>query len=265
MFFRTFTIVATTIGILISCNVRAPADGTDNPVNSDSKFALEFNGTTDHIVIENMPKSIGVNSTTTAWIYKTRPATTQQWVVGMGARQNLIVQGDGRVAIANYLAKGRPDGELDPGYWCSVADTGQIPLNKWVHYAGVFETDNETTILRLYRNGDLISEQTFNYAVNGNPGCDGFIGGVHTGNKSPECNFTSPQRFVGQLDELSMWERSLSSSEIKDVMKRKLNHNDEGLIGYWPFEEGIGTLSIDRSKYTNHANLMYGAKWIKLH
>ncbi len=263
MFFRTLTLV-TALVLISSCKLKPPVEGEDNPVDNDTHFALQFNGTTDHIVIENIPKSIGVNSTTTAWVYKTEEATYQQWIVGMGARQSMVVQSDGRVALTNYLAKGRANSNLDPGYWCSVADTEQIALNTWVHYAGVLETDGVNTTMKLYRNGNLVNEQTFPYAVNGNPGCDGFIGGVHTGYKGPECNFTSPQRFVGQLDELSMWERSLTQAEILDVMQRKLNCDDEGLIGYWPFEEGIGSLSIDRSKYHNHAYLVYGSSWVKL-
>ncbi len=263
MFFRTLTLLAA-ITLMTGCNLLDPIDGEDNPANNDAGFALEFNGSTDHIVIENIPKSIGVNSTTTSWIYKTQEATTQQWIVGMGARQSLIVQGDGRVAITNYLAKGRASNYLDPGYWCSVADPEQVQLNTWVHYAGVIETDGTNTTLKLYRNGSLVNEKTFDYAVNGNPGCDGFIGGVHTGFKGPECHFTSPQRFVGKIDELSMWSRSLSSSEIAKVMNRNINCYDEGLIGYWPFEEGKGQVTIDKSKYSNDASLIYGAKWVTL-
>lgn len=241
-----------------------PIEGTENLMIRDSKYALEFDGTNDHIIIDNIPKSIGENSTTTAWIYKTSEAVNQQEIVGMGARQNLVVQKDGRVAINNYLAKGRSDRNLDPGYWCAVADTEKIQLNKWVHYAGVVETDSKKTTMKLYRDGKLVNQKTFDYAVSGNPRCDGFIGGVHIGFKSPECWFTYSQCFVGQLDEISIWNRSLTQHEISDIMRRKLNHNEEGLIGYWPFEEGVGALSKDRSKYSNDASLLNGARWVKL-
>jgi len=241
-----------------------PIEGTENLMIRDSKYALEFDGTNDHIIIDNIPKSIGENSTTTAWIYKTSEAVNQQEIVGMGARQNLVVQKDGRVAINNYLAKGRSDRNLDPGYWCAVADTEKIQLNKWVHYAGVVETDSKKTTMKLYRDGKLVNQKTFDYAVSGNPRCDGFIGGVHIGFKSPECWFTYSQCFVGQLDEISIWNRSLTQHEISDIMRRKLNLNEEGLIGYWPFEEGVGALSKDRSKYSNDASLLNGARWVKL-
>ncbi|MFN8361776.1 MAG: LamG domain-containing protein [Candidatus Kapaibacterium sp.] len=255
------------IGILVlcivSCKEKLPVEGDKNPKKNEDQFALSFNGTTDHIVIENIPKSIGVNSTTTAWVYKTEVGNYQQWIVGMGARQNLVVRANGRVAITNYLAKGRSDNNLDPGYWCVVEDPEIIQLNNWVHYAGVIETDGQQTTLKLYRNGELVNQQTFDYAVNGNPGCDGFIGGVHTGRTSDECYFTSPQRFIGQIDEVSMWNRALSQAELLNVKQKKLDCNDVGLIGYWPFDEGKGTISIDKSKYSNHAYLIYGASWVK--
>ena len=78
---------------------------------------------------------------------------------------------------------------------------------------------------------ELVNQQTFDYAVNGNPGCDGFIGGVHTGRTSDECYFTSPQRFIGQIDEVSMWNRALSQAELFECQAEKLDCNDVGLIG----------------------------------
>ena len=250
---------------MFSCKVQDPINVEDNPVNEETRYALSFNGTTDHIVIKNVPRSIGVNSTTSAWIYRTETATNQQWIAGMGARQNLVVQKTGKVAITNYLAKGRQDGNLDPGYWCSVSDPDTVPHNQWVHYTGVIETDGMNTTFKLYKNGVLVNQQTFEYAVNGNPGCVGFIGGVHTeNNEGIECDFRTPQRFVGMIDEVAMWNRALSPTEIQDVMQRKLNCEDEGLVGYWPFEEGMGLISIDKSKYVNTASLKYGPQWVKL-
>lgn len=258
-------IICVFVFTFVGCQVKDPVEVDDNPVNEQTRFALRFNGTTDHIVIKNIPKSIGVNSTTSAWIYRTEEASNQQWIAGMGARQNLVVRSDGRVALMNYLAKGRSDSYLDPAYWCHLSDPEKVPLNRWVHYAGVIETNGTSTQFKLYRDGVLVNMQEFEYAVNGNPGCDGFIGGVHTeGNEGIECEFSTPQRFVGMIDEVAIWKRSLTQTEVIDVMQRRLNCEDVDLVGYWPFEEGAGLLSIDRSKYTNYASLKYGATWVEL-
>ena len=61
-----------------------------------------------------------------------------------------------------------------------------------------------------------------------------------------------------------MWNRSLSKTEVGDVMSRKLDSTDVGLVGYWPFEEGEGVLSLDKSIYSNYASLIFGATWVKL-
>ena len=59
-------------------------------------------------------------------------------------------------------------------------------------------------------------------------------------------------RFKGKIDELKIWNRSLSPAEIQTTIFKKLNETEPGLIGYWNFDEPDGETAFDLSK--NHFN-----------
>jgi len=42
----------------------------------------------------------------------------------------------------------------------------------------------------------------------------------------------------GSLDEIAVWSRALSRSEIESGWNRTLSGNEVGLLGYWPFDDG---------------------------
>ena len=57
---------------------------------------------------------------------------------------------------------------------------------------------------------------------------------------------------TGELDEISIWRRALSGPEIAAGQRSSLTGNEEGLAGYWNFDDGTGT---DLSPNDNHAEL----------
>ena len=56
----------------------------------------------------------------------------------------------------------------------------------------------------------------------------------------------------GKLDEIAIWERALSEGEIANGWNVPLTGNEEGLIGFWNFDDGVGQ---DLSGFENHAEL----------
>ena len=56
----------------------------------------------------------------------------------------------------------------------------------------------------------------------------------------------------GQLDEIAIWEKALSESEIAVGWNSPLTGTEEGLLGFWNFDDGSGTYL---STYGNHADL----------
>ncbi len=56
----------------------------------------------------------------------------------------------------------------------------------------------------------------------------------------------------GKLDEIAVWERALSESEIFTGWNNPLTGNEEGLLGFWNFDDGEGQ---DLTAFGNHAEL----------
>ncbi len=54
------------------------------------------------------------------------------------------------------------------------------------------------------------------------------------------------------LDEIRLWNRSLSQQEIRNGLCTKLIGNEPGLIGYWDFNETSGNVVLDKSPNKFH-------------
>jgi gliding motility-associated-like protein len=57
-------------------------------------------------------------------------------------------------------------------------------------------------------------------------------------------------RFKGVMDELRLYNRALSETEIRETMCRRIADSESGLIGYWNFDETSGDVLKDLS--VNH-------------
>jgi hypothetical protein len=63
----------------------------------------------------------------------------------------------------------------------------------------------------------------------------------------------TPYLFKGTIDEVRIFDRSLSRCEIRRRMYENLNGDEPNLVGYWSFDEGSGQSVYDLSVYANHA------------
>ncbi|MCK5175171.1 MAG: LamG domain-containing protein, partial [Planctomycetes bacterium] len=61
--------------------------------------------------------------------------------------------------------------------------------------------------------------------------------------------------FKGQMAELRIWNRELSSDEIAKFKTTSLSGNEPGLVGCWTFEEAKGPSAVDISPFKNRAQL----------
>lgn len=110
-----------------------------------------------------------------------------------------------------------------------------IPLGEWVHIAITYDKDDHLNLPTVYINGEIVTGSDVSSTPTTAMGDDGAapfrIGRM---------DYLTGRAFHGEVDEVSLWTRTLSQTEIKDRMCRSLVPGDEtGLAGYWPIDEGV--------------------------
>jgi len=89
-----------------------------------------------------------------------------------------------------------------------------------------------------------------------------FTGSVLTNNTYPltfGASSNAPNtNFNNTIDNISIWDKSLSQQEIQSYISCPPTGNEEGLVGYWNFNEGSGNTVYDLSGNGNHGTV-YGA------
>ena len=106
---------------------------------------------------------------------------------------------------------------------------GSISLDKW-YFLSLTVTVNDK--LRAYLNGKLLGETTIGTPLSGNSNFR--IGWVN----SVEEEFFNPASFDGVIDEVRLWNVARTEAEIQSTMNSTLAGNEEGLVGYWNFDDG---------------------------
>ena len=74
-------------------------------------------------------------------------------------------------------------------------------------------------------------------------------------------SFDPDRAFQGQLDEFRMWNVVRSQEEIAAASSRTLAGDEEGLVLYWPMDDGEQPIVTDYSKGGTYGRLMNGVAW----
>ena len=74
----------------------------------------------------------------------------------------------------------------------------------------------------------------------------------------------SGREFNGEMDEVSLWNRALSETDIRDIMCHRLIGTENGLVAYYRFDHVSGTVLNDLSGNNYHGTLtnMDNTDWI---
>ncbi len=209
-------------------------DNKENiPVSVDGKFgrALSFNGNGDYVKIPDNDLLDSPNITgeisVAMWIYCdgqqadfTKPLSKDKTVGRYPFRVDFRDQSDN-----NKIWFGLSDGQID--------SSGDIPLNTWVHVAGTYNG----TELAIYINGIKNNSVTGSFTIDVTDGDIG-IGGRATINK-PRGDY----HFKGYIDDVFIFNRSLSESEIFDIFSNNITISD-GLVGHWNFDTEVNREAI---------------------
>ena len=122
----------------------------------------------------------------------------------------------------------------------------QIDNNQWNHLTAV----KSGNYIKLYVNG--ITSDSTNLPSQAYTDNDASIvmGGI----------FESDSETINLLDEIRFWSRALGSDEIESIMNTELYGDEQGLVGYWNFNEGQGNIVNDLTSNSNDGQL-HGAGW----
>ncbi|HYV91970.1 MAG TPA: LamG-like jellyroll fold domain-containing protein [Chitinophagales bacterium] len=116
--------------------------------------------------------------------------------------------------------------------------TTSINLNEWTHIAVVCSS---VTDIHFYFNGVEQSKTP----------TDGYSAVTILTHSSASASFGGQfnvfgnQMFIGQMDEIRLWNVARSQTDIRDNMCRKIDPATSGLIGYWTADESYTSSTVN--------------------
>ena len=186
--------------------------GTITPLSDSDGAALDFDGANDYI---SLP-ALNLNSNT---------VTFEAWIYPDGGQPDyttLLKAPSGNTVAILWLPGGKLGYQWDGAYW--NVDSGlTIPLNQWSHIAIAIAPDQAT----LYLNGvaftNTATQVVKAFDVPTTLGTD----------------LDNPGRaFKGRMDEVRIWNRTLSASELQSRQNCELGITPTGLVARYNFNQG---------------------------
>lgn len=209
---------------------------TSMPVaQGEDAYALEVNGSS--LTINDDEDILRLSRYTYEFWMKDLQGPTGSW-------RNVFCKGQGAVNTERGpLLALRPN---EPGlHFSHSTGAGQetanslegIPLNEWIHIALVLTAlDGDQTI---YQAGVVAVSESVSSATNATQSAVLRIGlGANV-----------------VLDDFRVWNYARTQEEIQADMNHEVTGVEQGLVGYWRFNEGQGTIAYDMSPYENHGNI----------
>ncbi len=223
------------VGILcMSCAVH----GEPSTENELADVALTFDGSSTYVETEVHAQELGIDGNA--------PRTAEAWVYTRGFNNGGVFY----LGTANETGRAFCLRTLDGTdrwrvqYWGGPdIDFTYISDNRWVHFALV-HTGSETLV---YADGSEVVRESRE---------------LDTSNAEPFRigRWWDDSIFHGEIAEVRLWDRVLSAEEIKENMNSPLQGDEEGLVGYWPLNEGTGDVAHDKVA-GNHGKLAGDFEW----
>ncbi len=230
------TLFLTVISIVISLNYGLAQD-----------YSLSFDGSNDYVSMGNVDEyniQPGESFTFCAW-FKLNATPNNQRIMckrsGSYSGYEIWLNNQGKLAV-NI----RTSGMEDMSYWSNSYAND----NDWHFVSFVINTQDKTS--QIYFDGFLSAENKGEALAQGVSNNVNFVLGTRT---------ILGHYLNGVLDEVSVWKKALSQSEIQEVMRGSLTGNEVGLKGYWQFNNQAD-VATDYST-NGYDGTIYGAQYVE--
>jgi len=214
-----------------------------NTINVPTNYSLSFDGVNDYGDYGNSADFNVVDE-----------LTISVWIKPNEIKNASIIDRLPYSGSNGYRLNIRSDGEIWTTFGSAesndVAKTGTnyYSIGEWIHIAGVFKNSD---YVKLYINGSLMESENTTISFSTDKSLE-FGRWYNTVGDN--------EYFNGNIDEVSFWNIPLDETQIQSVMSNELSGDEEGLIGYWNFNEGEGDITHDMSSNGNDGTI-YGATW----
>jgi hypothetical protein len=202
--------------------------------------AMRFDGVDDMINLGNIYDDLVFPFSVSSWVYF--PPGSNGGPIFVSQDNKPVYNGFWFIVRPTviFIEYGDGSGEDLPNYRRGKSASFTETIGRWMHVCAVVKGINN---IELFVNG-----------VN--------AGGSPTGSSSLPMASQFPNdvakigyflsngvtyRFSGVLDDIRIFNRALTISEIQRNMTRKSGKSEPGLIGYWTFDEISGNTLVDRS------------------
>lgn len=239
-------------------NVASGTTGQGGPPPPPSdNYCLDFNGTSMRAVIPNTSILNPSDAITIeCWIYcRDLDRQTQGFIIGKSYPTYQYPFLEYSMAVTDIHSQYANVTTAD-GIWHKF-DTGPIRLhiNEWTHLSFTYDGSH----MKLYVNGVLNQTGSFTGHIINWP-YDIYLGILE---------YLGSFGMDGKLDELSIWNIARTQGQIQETMNQRLNGNEDGLVGYWNFDEGQGQVFRDLTSYGSNGYLgstpqedQYDPRWV---
>lgn len=145
------------------------------------------------------------------------------------------------------------------GNWSSFSTPADVlTLNQWNYVAVALSGGGvDTGVLTVYVNAQVFTDslQMEQHADTQYASIGLNVGSTNDGGQTADA-------FTGRIDEVRCWNVARTSDEIEQYKDTTLIGNEDGLLGYWHFDEGWGYFANDAAGKDNNGTLQGNAAWV---
>lgn len=203
-------------------NFTIQGTGVWQPVTNN---ALDFDGSNDYVAVPSLASQSYTELTVEMWVYHTTSGTDQK----------IIGNADGSTPRKGFCLGISDQNKLYPEIFnngsTNVTSSESIPLNQWVHIAFTWKKGAFSDGIKGYINGkQVISTATVNTSMDNSNGL--------TIGSAP---WFREKYYGGKMDEIRIWNKARTATEIREDMMKSLKGNESGLLAYYRANETSGT------------------------